>query len=151
MRINTTLLVVMLWIISKKIISQFSMRLLVYSHKNNIKTFRYYSHNILIRLLRSEKDRRKIGYLWRQFIENKWKKKCSVIFELDNLGKKRLLLKNGLQRKYEIFPVYMTKVTELQRKKSEKERMAWGEECLWLRRNYKGNLDLLKRCTEKLL
>ena len=33
------------------------MRLLVYSDKNNIKTFSY-SHNILIRLLRSKEDRR---------------------------------------------------------------------------------------------
>ena len=60
-----------------------------------------------------------------------------------------LLLKNGLQRKHEISPVYMTKVTGLQRKKSEKERMTCGGECLRLRRNYKGNLDLLKRCSEK--
>ena len=42
----------------------------------------------------------------------------------------RVLLKNGLQREYEISPVYMTKVTGLQRKKSEKERMTWGAECL---------------------
>ena len=62
-----------------------------------------------------------------------------------------LLLKNGLQRKYEISPVYMTKVTGLQRKKSEKERMTWSGECLRPRRNYKGNLDLLKRCSEKFL
>ena len=41
----------------------------------------------------------------------------------------------------------MTKVTGIQRKKSEKERMTWGEECLRLQRN----LDFLKRCTEKLL
>ena len=59
----------------------------------------------------------------------------------------RLLLKNRLQWKYEISPVYMTKVTGIQRKKSEKERMTWGEECLRLQRN----LDFLKRCTEKLL
>ena len=31
------------------------MRLLVYSHKNKIKMFWYYSHNIFIRLLRSRK------------------------------------------------------------------------------------------------
>ena len=60
-----------------------------------------------------------------------------------------LLLQNGLQRKYEISPVYMTKVTGLQRKKSEKERMSCGGECLRLRGNYKGNLDLLRRCSEK--
>ena len=52
---------------------------------------------------------------------------------------------------YEIFPVYMAKVTGLQRKKSEKERMTWSGECLRLRRNYKGNLDLLKRYSEKFL
>ena len=63
----------------------------------------------------------------------------------------RLLLKNGLQRKYEIFPVYMAKVTGLQRKNSENERMTWDGECLRLQRNYKSNLDFLKRCTEKLL
>ena len=40
-----------------KLILQLLVRLFVYSHKNNIKTFRYYSHNILIRLLRSKKDR----------------------------------------------------------------------------------------------
>ena len=51
----------------------------------------------------------------------------------------------------QISPLYMMNVTGLQRRKSEKKRMAWGGECLWLRRNYKGNLDLLKRCTEKLL
>ena len=62
-----------------------------------------------------------------------------------------LLLNNELQRKYEISPLYMTKVTGLQRKKSEKERMTWDGECLRLRRNYKGNLDLLKRCSEKFL
>ena len=62
-----------------------------------------------------------------------------------------LLLKNRLQRKYKISPVCMAKVTRLQRKKSEKERMIWGGECLRLRRNYKGNLDLLKRCSEKFL
>ena len=45
----------------------------------------------------------------------------------------------------------MTKVTGLQRKKSEKERMTWSGECLRLRRNYKGNLDLLKRYSEKFL
>ena len=49
------------------------------------------------------------------------------------------------------FPVYTTKVTGLKRKKLEKERMIWGGECLRLRRNYKGNLDLLKRCSEKCL
>ena len=47
-----------------------------------------------------------------------------------------LLLKNGSQRKCEIFPVYMAKVTGLQRKKSEKERMAWSGEYLRLRRRY---------------
>ena len=73
----------------KKKISQFSTRLLVYSHQNNIKKFWYYSHNILIRLLRSKKDRRNICYFWRQFNENKWKKQSYVIFELDNVGKKR--------------------------------------------------------------
>ena len=45
----------------------------------------------------------------------------------------------------------MTKVTGLQRKKSEKERMTRGGECLRLQQNYKGNLDLLKRYTEKFL
>ena len=38
--------------ISKKLILQLFVRLFVYSHKNNIKTFWYYSHNNLIRLLR---------------------------------------------------------------------------------------------------
>ena len=33
-----------------------------------------------------------------------------------------LLLKNGLQRKYEISPVYMTKVTGLQKKKKKKKK-----------------------------
>ena len=37
------------------------------------------------------------------------------------------------------------------KKKSEKERMTWSGECLRPRRNYKGNLDLLKRCSEKIL
>ena len=41
---------------------QLSMRLSAYCHKNNTKTFSYYSHNILIRLLRSKKDRRNICY-----------------------------------------------------------------------------------------
>ena len=168
MRINIILLKGTLWIISKKLILQFSMRLLVYSHMNNIKTFWYYSHNILIRLLRSRKDHRNICYFWRQFIENEWKKQSSVIFELEHSWfsvkfvkflrtpvftehHQWLLLKNGLQRKSEISPVYMTKVTRLQRKKSGKERMTWDGECLWLRQNYKGNLDLLKRCSEKFL
>ena len=74
--------------LTKKLILQLSMRLLVYSHKNNTKTF-WYSHNTLIRLLRSEKDRRNICYFWRQFIENEWKKQSSVIFELDNVGRMR--------------------------------------------------------------
>ena len=60
-------------------------------------------------------------------------------------------MKNGLQRKYEISPVYMTKVTGLQRKKAGKEPMNSGEECLRLQQNYKGSLDLLKRCSEKCL
>ena len=37
------------------------------------------------------------------------------------------------------------------KKKTKKERMTWGEECLRLRQNYKANLDLLKRCSEKFL
>ena len=45
----------------------------------------------------------------------------------------------------------MTKMTGLQRKKSGKEPMTWGEECLRLQQNYKGSLDLLKRCSEKSL
>ena len=45
----------------------------------------------------------------------------------------------------------MAKVTELQRKNSENERMTWDGECLRLQRNYKSNLDFLKRCAEKLL
>ena len=68
------------------------MRLLVYSHKNNIKTFWYYSHNILIRLLRSKKDRRNICYFWRQFIENEWKKQSPVMFELDKHRKEEAWL-----------------------------------------------------------
>ena len=44
------LLVGTFWIISKKIILQFFVRSFVYSRKNNIKMFWYYSHNILIRL-----------------------------------------------------------------------------------------------------
>ena len=75
--------------LNKKLILQFSMILLVHSDKNNIKTFWYYSHNILIRLLRSKNYRRNICYFWSQFIENEWKKQSSVIFELDNVGKKR--------------------------------------------------------------
>ena len=51
------------------------VRLFFYSHKNNIKMFWYYSHNILIRLLRWEKDRRKICYIWRQRIKNEWTNK----------------------------------------------------------------------------
>ena len=74
-RINLILLVRTLWIISKKIILQFFLRLFVYSHKNNIKMFWYYSRNILIRLLRSKKDHRNICYFWRQFFENEWKNK----------------------------------------------------------------------------
>ena len=64
MRINIILLVGTLWIISKKLISQFPMRLLVCSHKNNIKTFWYYSHN------------------------------NSVIFEFDNAGMNRCDCRN---------------------------------------------------------
>ena len=45
----------------------------------------------------------------------------------------------------------MTKVTGLQRKKSEKERMTWGDECLRLRQNYKSNLDFLKKYSENFL
>ena len=44
--------------LSKKLILQLFVRLFVYSHKNNIETFWYYSHNNLIRLLRSNKDHR---------------------------------------------------------------------------------------------
>ena len=47
-----------------------------------------------------------------------------------------LLLKNRLKRKFEISPVYMTKVTGLQRKKLEKERMVWSGDCLRLQRRY---------------
>ena len=68
------------------------MRLLAYSHKNNIKTFWYYSHNILIRLLRSKKDRLNICYFWRQFIENEWKKQSPVMFELDKHRKEEAWL-----------------------------------------------------------
>ena len=42
--------------LKKKKILQLFVRSLVYSHKNNIKMFWYYSHNILKRLLRSEKS-----------------------------------------------------------------------------------------------
>ena len=42
--------------LKKKKIFQLFVRSLVYSHKNNIKMFWYYSHNILKRLLRSEKS-----------------------------------------------------------------------------------------------
>ena len=64
MRINIILLVGTLWLISKKLILQFPMRLLVCSHKNNIKTFWYYSHN------------------------------NSVIFEFDNVGMNRCDCRN---------------------------------------------------------
>ena len=58
-----------LWIIWKKIF-QFFVRLFIYSYKNNIKMFWYHSLNILIRLLRSKKDRRNICYFGSQLIEN---------------------------------------------------------------------------------
>ena len=64
------------------------MRLLIYSHKNNIKTFWYYSHNILTRLLRSKKNRRNICYFWRQPIENEWANKIWWTFELDKTVEK---------------------------------------------------------------
>ena len=70
MRINIILLVGTLRITSKKLILQIIVRLFVYSHKNNIKTFWYYPHNNLIRLVRSKKDRRNICYFWRQLIKN---------------------------------------------------------------------------------
>ena len=44
----------------------------------------------------------------------------------------------------------MTKVAGLQRITSEKERMTWGRMPA-ATTNYKGNLDMLKRCSEKLL
>ena len=37
------------------------------------------------------------------------------------------------------------------KKKSGKERISWGGQCLQLQQNYKANLDLLKRCSEKFL
>ena len=43
------------------------------------------------------------------------------------------------------------RATKKKKKKSEKERMTWSGECLRLRRSYKGNLDLLKRCSENFL
>ena len=58
-----------LWIIWKKIF-QFFVRLFIYSYKNNIKMFWYHSLNILIRLLRSKKDRRNICYFGSQLVEN---------------------------------------------------------------------------------
>ena len=61
--------------LKKKLILQLYVRLFVYSHKNNIKTFWYFSHNNLIRLLRSKKNRRNICYVWRQLIENEWTNK----------------------------------------------------------------------------
>ena len=45
-----------------------------------------------------------------------------------------LLIYELQRRKNEISPVYVTKVTGLQRKKSEKKRMAWDGECPRLRR-----------------
>ena len=42
------------------------------------------------------------------------------------------------------FPCLYDKGNRAKKKKSEKERMTSGGECLRLRRNYKGNLDLLK-------
>ena len=42
------------------------------------------------------------------------------------------------------FPCLYNKGNRAKKKKSEKERMTSGRECLRLRRNYKGNLDLLK-------
>ena len=71
--------------LKKQLILQFFARLFVYSHKNNIKMFWYYSHNILIRLLRSPKHLlllTSVHWIW-------MKKQSSVIFELDNVGKNR--------------------------------------------------------------
>ena len=61
----------------QKLIQLFA-RLFVYSHKNNMKMFWYYSHSILISLLRSKKDRWNICYIWRQFIKNEWKEQSSM-------------------------------------------------------------------------
>ena len=77
----------LIWWESFKKIFHFFGRLFTCSHKNNIKMFWYYSHDILIRLLRSKKDRWRICYFWRQPIEYVWKK-SSVIFVVDTIGKK---------------------------------------------------------------
>ena len=53
----------------KKKKCQHLVRLFVYSQKNNITTF-WYSCNVLVRLLRSKKDRWNICYFWRQLIQN---------------------------------------------------------------------------------
>ena len=58
-----------------------------------------------------------------------------------------LLLKNGLERKYEISPVYMTKVAGLQRKTSEKERLPAVTTKVH-KLNHKRNLEWLKICSE---
>ena len=49
------------------------------------------------------------------------------------------------------FPYLYDKGNRATKKKSEKERMTWGGECRRLRRNYNGNLDFLKRYSEKFL
>ena len=49
------------------------------------------------------------------------------------------------------FPCLYDKGNRATKKKSEKERMTWGGECRRLRRNYNGNLDFLKRYSEKFL
>ena len=91
MRINIILLVGTLRIISKrKIILQFFVRLFVYSHKNNFKTFWYYSHNILIRLLRSNRSSRpRNGSVKKVFLEicqNLQENKCARVSFFDKVA-----------------------------------------------------------------
>ena len=51
----------------------------------------------------------------------------------------------------ENFPYVYDKGNRATKKKSGKERISWGGQCLQLQQNYKANLDLLKRCSEKFL
>ena len=56
-----------------------------------------------------------------------------------------------ITQKVQYFPCLYDKGNRATKKKSEKERMTWGGECWWLRRNYNGNSDFLKRYSEKFL
>ena len=56
-----------------------------------------------------------------------------------------------IAEKVQNFPCLYDKGDRGTKKKSEKERITWAGECLRLRQNYNGNLDLLKRCSEKFL